>query len=88
MVAENIYKQVVGITYAYLGPAADRFVARQIRNHLHKDPEDLDRKDLRRLLDWMRLSMSLLSDDAQLVDLYVADLEKLMQPGTRKAQHE
>lgn len=85
MVAQTIYKQVVGITYEYLGPAADRFVARQVRNHLHKDPEDLQRKDLVRLMDWMRLAMSLLSDDAQLVELYIADLEELTQPRARKA---
>lgn len=85
MVAQNIYKQVVSITYEYLGPAADRFVARQVRNHLHKDPEKLERKDLRRLMDWMRLAMSLLSDDTQLVELYIADLEELRQPKTRKS---
>lgn len=85
MVATNIYGQVVGITYEYLGPAADRFVARQVRNHLHKNPEDLQRKDLRQLLDWMRLAMSLLSDDTQLVELYIADLEQLTQPKERKS---
>ncbi len=79
MVAHTVYRQVVGITYEYLGPAADRFVARQVRNHLHKDPEKLERKDLRQLMDWMRLAMSLLSDDAQLVELYIADLEELTQ---------
>ncbi len=77
MAATNVYREVVGITYEYLGPAADRFVTRQVRNHLGKDPEHLNRKDLRQLLDWMRLAMSLLSDDAQLVELYIADLEKV-----------
>lgn len=77
MPSSTIYHEVVGITYEYLGPAADRFVTRQIRNHLHKNPEQLQPKDLQQLLDWMRLAMGLLSDDKQLVELYIRELEQL-----------
>lgn len=73
----NLYDAVVTITYDYLGPAADRFVVRQIRNHLQKDPDKLQPKDLRQLIDWIRLAMRLISDDTQVVDRYVADLEAL-----------
>lgn len=73
----SLYQDVVGITYEYLGPAADRFVVRQIRNHLHKDPENLQRKDLKQLIDWIRLAMSLLSDDLHVVEKYINDLEQL-----------
>jgi len=77
MTKTSIYDDVVTITYDYLGPAADRFVVRQIRNHLQKDPAELKRKDLRQLIDWIQLAMRLISSDVQVVDRYVADLERI-----------
>lgn len=73
----SLYERVVDITHEYLGPAADRFVTRQIRSHLHKNPEELKKRDLRSLIDWIGLAMSLLSDDEALVQRYVASLNKL-----------
>jgi len=77
MAIHSLYDEVVTITYDYLGPAADRFVVRQIRNHLGKDPEQLTPKDLRRLIDWIRLAMRLISNDSHIIDRYVTDLERL-----------
>lgn len=74
---ENLYDKVVQVTYEYLGPAADRFVIRQIRNHLHKDPDTLQRSDLRSLINWVKIAMSLLSDDEELVASYIAELKAL-----------
>lgn len=74
----NLYEDVVAITYEYLGPAADRFVARQIRNHLRKDPIELQAKDLRQLMDWIQLAMRLISSDSTVIDRYLADLETLI----------
>lgn len=73
----SLYDDVVTITYDYLGPAADRFVVRQIRNHLQKDPSELRNRDLKQLIDWIQLAMRLVSDDSDIVDRYVADLESL-----------
>ncbi|HSX30317.1 MAG TPA: hypothetical protein VLE99_00155 [Candidatus Saccharimonadales bacterium] len=75
----SLYDDVVSITYDYLGPAADRFVVRQIRNHLQKDPSRLQPKDLRQLIDWIRLAMRLISNDTRTIDQYIADLESLTQ---------
>lgn len=75
----NLYDDVVTITYNYLGPAADRFVVRQIRNHLQKDPSELQPKDLRQLIDWIQLAMRLISSDSNAIDHYIADLEALAQ---------
>ncbi|HSX05245.1 MAG TPA: hypothetical protein VLF69_02155 [Candidatus Saccharimonadales bacterium] len=75
--ANSLYDEVVTITYHYLGPAADRFVVRQIRNHLQKDPEQLQRKDLRQLIDWIQLAMRLISNDTEVIDRYITDLEHL-----------
>lgn len=83
----NLYEDVVKVTYQYLGPAADRFVARQIRNHLQKEPIDLRRSDLRQLIDWIRLAMSLLSDDQALVAEYVTNLQRLTVPTKMLAGH-
>lgn len=76
-ISNNLYESVVTITYDYLGPAADRFVTRQIRNHLKKDPQQLEPKDLRQLMDWIRLAMQLISSDSEVIDQYLADLEAL-----------
>jgi len=73
----SLYDEVVEITYDYLGPAADRFVVRQIRNHLQKDPAQLTAKDLRLLIDWIRLAMRLLSNDTAMIDRYIRELETL-----------
>jgi hypothetical protein len=73
----SLYYEVVNATSEYLGPAADRFVSRQIRHHLQKEPEKLQRKDLKQLIVWIRLAMTMLSDDPKLVSGYIRDLEKL-----------
>jgi uncharacterized protein YegL len=80
MTKNNLYEQVVDITYTYLGPAADRFVVRQIRNHLQKDPEELQRQDLRQLMDWIELAMHLISNDTRTIHDYMTNLEVLIQP--------
>jgi hypothetical protein len=77
--SQTLYEDVVTITYDYLGPAADRFVVRQIRNHLRKRPEELERKDLQKLMDWIQLAMRLISSDGTTIDSYMADLRALTQ---------
>lgn len=66
----TLYQQVVEVTADILGPAAERFVARQIENHLNKPPEKLTRSDLEALVDWIKLAISMLTDDQSLVDAY------------------
>jgi hypothetical protein len=73
----NLYQEVVNVTYEYLGPAADRFVSRQVSHHLNKNPNQLKEKDLADLVDWFRLAMALLCDDVRLVDNYVTALIRL-----------
>lgn len=86
MSTDTLYDQVVQTTYDYLGPAADRFVARQIRNHLGKAPEELQKQDLRRLIDWISLAMALLSDDQELVAHYIADVKELANAADNKTR--
>jgi len=72
-----LYKEVVHITHVYLGPAAERFIDRQIESHLHKSPESLTKADLQKLIGWIRVTVSLLSEDAGIIEEYISELEKL-----------
>ena len=73
----SIYTKVVRVTHVYLGPAADRFIARQVENHLHKSPEELTKADLAGLIDWIQVVVSLITDDAGVIEEYTAELRKL-----------
>jgi hypothetical protein len=73
----SLYDQLVRVTHVYLGPAADRFIARQVQNHLHKPPDQLSKEDLRQLIDWIRVAVSLLTEDSEIVEEYAAQLEQL-----------
>lgn len=73
----NLYISVVRITHVYLGPAAERFISRQINNHLHIEPESLSRADLHKLIDWIRIAVSLLTEDSELIEEYTHKLEQL-----------
>lgn len=78
MTKNTLYQQVVETTHTYLGPAADRFIARQVQNHLHKPPEELTHADLERLIDWIRLAVSFLTEDSQIIEEYVRQLSLLV----------
>jgi hypothetical protein len=84
----SVYDQVVSVTHVYLGPAADRFIARQVENHLHKSPAELSHSDLLSLIDWIRVVVSLLTEDGEIIEEYVGELEKLVddqaKPGKRQ----
>jgi hypothetical protein len=73
----STYDQVVRVTHVYLGPAADRFIARQVENHLHKAPEELSQTDLLSLIDWIRVVVALLTEDNGIIEEYTNELMKL-----------
>lgn len=78
----KLYDQVVRVTHVYLGPVADRFIARQVENHLHKPPEKLSREDLLKLIDWIRIAISLITDDTEIIEEYTRQLLQLAHPAT------
>lgn len=84
--SKSLFQQVAALSIEYLGPSAERFISRQIVNHLRKDPEKLTKRDLPELIKWVKITFSLLTNDHGLVDLFVADLESLSQaaPKTKK----
>lgn len=73
----TFYDSVVQVTHVYLGPAADRFIDRQVQNHLHKVPRELSEADLHKLIDWIRAAVSLLTEDSDIVEEYIEQLERL-----------
>ncbi|HVC36307.1 MAG TPA: hypothetical protein VNE40_02575 [Candidatus Dormibacteraeota bacterium] len=77
-----LYAQVVQVTRVYFGPTAERFITRQIQNHLHKLPQNLSSPDLKKLIDWIHIAVSLLTENTEIVDEYMLQLERL----THKAQ--
>jgi hypothetical protein len=79
----ELYDKVVRITHVYLGPTADRFIARQVQHHLHKAPEELSQDDLLRLIDWIKVAVSLLTEDSEVVEEYVEQLRKLARTNSK-----
>jgi len=73
----KLYHEVVALTQSYLGPAAERFITRQIKMHLHKDPDELSPKDLAKLADWIKVAIALLTEDSKIVQSYTNSLLKL-----------
>lgn len=72
-----LYDEVVKVTHVYLGPAADRFIARQAQNHLHKAPQEMSPEDLLKLVDWIRVSVSLITDDNEVIEEFTGRLKRL-----------
>jgi len=64
----KVYRQAVDITRDYLGPAAERFLSRQITFHLKKDPRYLTNSDIPGLAEWVKVSIAILSEDRKMVD--------------------
>jgi hypothetical protein len=64
----HLLNQVISVTESYLGPASERFIHRLIRFHLDKEPEQLNKKDLTKLAEWIKVSLGLLTNDKRLVD--------------------
>lgn len=73
----TLHQQVVHITEDYLGPAAPRFVDRQIKFHLRKHPDAINTEDLKPLIEWIKVSLALLTDDKKMVDECVDKLNQL-----------
>jgi len=72
-----LYHKVVAITSDVMGSAAEQFVNRQIENHLHKQPERLSAADLEKLVDWMKLALTMLIDNKEVIETYGSRLLRL-----------
>ncbi len=66
----SLFDEVVSLTEPYLGPAAHRFVSRQIAFHFGKTPDSLEARDLPELAEWASATLSILTEDQDLVAEY------------------
>ncbi len=73
----TLYDEVTKIAEDYFGPVAPRFISRLINNHLGKDPTQLKRKDLVALSSWTKLTVSMITDDEEIVEEFVERLRLL-----------
>jgi hypothetical protein len=73
----ELYDQVAIITQEYLGPATDRFLIRQITNHLGKSPQELTAADIPVLVEWTKATLALLTEDREMVEEYADKLSRL-----------
>ncbi len=62
------YQRIIDITKDYLGPAAPRFVDRQINTHLKKTPDKLVDSDISSLAIRIRSGLIVLTKDAKIVE--------------------
>ena len=67
VVTAEYYEKVLEITQDYLGPAAGRFIDRQIRSYLRKPPQELDRSDIPVLAIGIRSGLMVLTRDEKMV---------------------
>ena len=72
--ANQLYTDVVQITQDFLGPASERFIERQVKTHIHKDPRELDQNDLKQLSEWLKVAIALLTDDETTVKKYTDNI--------------
>ncbi len=78
MTDEELYHQVTSIAEEYLGPAAERFVSRQITFHLGKEPRELASEDLPKLIEWTKITLGLLTEDRTIIDEYALKMNRLV----------
>lgn len=73
----DLYEQVSTITQEYLGPATDRFLVRQITNHLNKSPQELTTGDIPTLVEWTKATLALLTEDREIIEEYATKISRL-----------
>lgn len=73
----NVYRAVIEKTTIYLGPASERFIQRQIRTHVNKEPDELEKQDLEPLVEWVEVSMGLLTNDKKSIEDLVESIRNL-----------
>ena len=80
-ITNTVYSNLVRLTLPYLGPSSDRFISRQVRNHLYKEPEELKSTDIDQIIEWLKLAMSFLTKDQNLVNNYINEIKALRSGG-------
>ena len=61
----TLYEEVLNLAMTYIGPAAERFVNRQIMGHLNIEKTQLAPQHLEELAKWCYISGKLIMPEAQ-----------------------
>jgi hypothetical protein len=77
----TLYSKAVQVTEEYLGPAGERFLRRQIEAHLNIKPENLQEKNLSKLINWSSIAFALLTNNEKDIAAFTNDLKALAQKG-------
>jgi hypothetical protein len=78
MPSNTLYHKTVQVTEEYLGPAGERFIRRQISTHLNIEPEQLDKHNLSKLIDWSSIAFALMTNNPKDIDEFTHDLRSLV----------
>ena len=76
----ELYNQVIAVTEEFLGPAAPRFIDRQIAAHLGKQPRELTRDDMPTLIEWSKVTLGLITQDREVVQNFQVKMAALAGP--------
>lgn len=80
----TLYQKTVKISEDFLGPAGERFIRRQITTHLQIEPEQLEKKHLSELAEWLHAAFAVLTRDVSHVNAYV---ERIIELGGASTKH-
>ena len=75
---ENFYDKTVFIVQDYLGPAAVRFVDKQISFHLNREDKRIEKDEVMRVNEWMRVGLGLITQDKNLVNECFSRIEAII----------
>jgi len=77
----TFYSQLIVVGEKYLGPAAERFMQRQIDFHLGKDPRNLTAGDVDKLADSVKIALGVLTHDKAMVNSAVREIKAVAAKG-------
>lgn len=75
-----LYERVSKVTEDYFGPSASRYIERLVGTRFHKPAAELQPEDMPELIEWMRLSVALLTDKEWVVEELTSKLSALYDP--------
>lgn len=73
----ELFRKLIKASTGYFGPATERFLEAQIEHVLHKTPAELTPHDIPKLVDWLSLCVSMISNDTDKITQYVERVSKL-----------
>lgn len=72
-----LYERVAYVAEDYFGPAAPRYIERLISSHLNKQAADLEPNDLPELIEWVRVTVAMLTEHEDVIESLTTRLSSL-----------